>query len=175
MDGQPMNVFKKSSSRIDRLSELVGKGTSWCAAALMLSIGYEVVMRYGFRAPTLWSFDMSYMLGGSLYVLGFAWVLRDDGNVRVDVISSRFSPKVQLYINLIFTAAFFFPMATLLLAKSLERTILSWRILEKASYTIWYPPIYPLRTVVTIALLLWLLQGIVGFYRNVLKLMGERS
>jgi len=114
-------------------------------------------------------------MGGSLYVLGFAWVLREDGNVRVDIISSRFSKKTQLYINLIFTLLLFFPMAVMLLVTSLERTILSWRILEKASYTIWYPPIYPLRTILSFALLIWLLQGIVTFYRTIQKLTGEKS
>ncbi|KPK92998.1 MAG: hypothetical protein AMJ94_03820, partial [Deltaproteobacteria bacterium SM23_61] len=127
------------------------------------------------RAPTLWSFDMSYMMGGSLYVLGFAWVLREDGNVRVDILSSRLSQKTQLYINLTFTILLFFPMAVMLLVTSLERTIHSWRILEKASYTIWYPPIYPLRTILSFALLIWFLQGIVTFYRTIQKLTGEKT
>jgi TRAP-type mannitol/chloroaromatic compound transport system permease small subunit len=168
-------ILENFMERIETLSATIGKGASWLAVALMLSIGYEVIMRYGLRAPTLWSFDMSYMLGGSLYVLGFAWVLREDGNVRVDILSSRFSKKTQLYINLIFTLLLFFPMAVMLLVTSLERTILSWRILEKASYTIWYPPIYPLRTILSFALLIWLLQGIVTFYRTIQKLTGEKS
>jgi TRAP-type mannitol/chloroaromatic compound transport system permease small subunit len=102
-------ILENFMERIETLSATIGKGASWLAVALMLSIGYEVIMRYGLRAPTLWSFDMSYMLGGSLYVLGFAWVLREDGNVRVDILSSRFSKKTQLYINLIFTLLLFFP------------------------------------------------------------------
>jgi TRAP-type mannitol/chloroaromatic compound transport system permease small subunit len=170
-----MNAFKSFAGRIEKFSAQIGRGGSWLTAALMVSIGYEVIMRYVFRAPTLWSFDMSYMLGGSLYVLGFAWVLRDDGNVRVDIISSRLPKKAQLYINLILTFLLFFPMAFMLCHISLKRTIISWNILEKASYTIWYPPIYPLRTVVSFALLIWLLQGIVTFYRNIQKLSGEKT
>jgi len=169
-----MEGLARIASRIEKLSDFIGKGASWLAVGLILSIGYEVVMRYAFRAPTLWSFDVSYMLGGSLYVLGFAWVLRDDGNVRVDIISSRFSPKVQLYINLIFTSLLFLPMAIWLFYTSLVQTYRSWIILEKASYTIWYPPIYPLRTVVSFGLLIWLLQGIVTFYRNIQKLTGKK-
>jgi TRAP-type mannitol/chloroaromatic compound transport system permease small subunit len=170
-----MNAFKFFAEGMEEFSARVGRVASWLTAALMLSIGYEVIMRYGFRAPTLWSFDMSYMMGGSLYVLGFAWVLRDDGNVRVDIISSRLPKRVQLYLNLILTFLLFFPMAFMLCHISLKRTIHSWDILEKASYTIWYPPIYPLRTVVSFALLIWLLQGIVTFYRNIQKLSGEKS
>ncbi len=167
-----MSALEKFVMKIERFSELVGKGGSWLCAVMILAIGYEVIMRYIFRAPTLWAFDVSYMLGGSMYVLGLAWVLRDDGNVRVDVISTRFSPKVQLYINIIFTILLFFPVAILLFWISLLRVIHSWRILEKASYTVWYPAIYPLRTLVCFAILLWLLQGFATFYRNIQKLKG---
>jgi TRAP-type mannitol/chloroaromatic compound transport system permease small subunit len=175
MGSKIMKMLGRLGAWIDRISERVGKGASWLTAALMVSIGYEVIMRYGFRAPTLWSFDMSYMIGGSLYVLGFAWVLRDDGNVRVDILSSRLPKKVQLYIHLVLTLLLFFPMAFMLCHISLKRTIHSWNILEKASYTIWYPPIYPLRTVVSFALLIWLFQGIVTFYRNIQKLSGDKT
>jgi TRAP-type mannitol/chloroaromatic compound transport system permease small subunit len=170
-----MGTFEKIVGVVEKLSEWTGKAGSWLCAALMISIAYEVVMRYGFRAPTLWSFDISYMLGGSLFVLGLAWVLRDDGNVRVDIISSRFSPKTQLWINLLFTAILFFPMTAYLFYTSMLQTIRSWRILEKASYTVWYPPLYPMRTLVSIALLLWLIQGVAGFYRNLKKLSGGKE
>jgi TRAP-type mannitol/chloroaromatic compound transport system permease small subunit len=96
-----MSSLERFVTKIERLSELVGKGGSWLCAVMILAIGYEVIMRYIFRAPTLWSFDVSYMLGGSMYVLGLAWVLREDGNVRVDALSARFSPKLQLYINIL--------------------------------------------------------------------------
>ena len=170
-----MKTLETIVVRIERMSEQVGKIGGWLGAILILSIGYEVVMRYIFRSPTLWSFDVSYMLGGSMYVLGLAWVLRDEGNVRVDIISTRFPVKVQLYINLILTLLLFFPIAIFLFKISLERTIHSWRIFEKASYTVWYPAIYPLRTLVCLAILLWLLQGIATFYRNIQKLKGEKA
>jgi TRAP-type mannitol/chloroaromatic compound transport system permease small subunit len=170
-----MNRVNTIAAWIEKISEWTGKCGSWLTAVLMMSIGYEVVMRYGFGAPTDWSYDISYMLGGSLYLLGMSWVLRDDGNIRVDIVSSMFSERTQLIINLFFSVVLFFPMAIMLFKVSLERTIHSWRILEKASYTIWYPPIYPLRTLVTIAFLVWILQGIATFYKNVRELIGEKS
>jgi len=169
-----MIKLEKFVQKIERISELVGKGESWAVIALIVSICYEVIMRYAFRAPTLWSFDISYMLGGSMYVLGLAWVLRDDGNVRVDIISSRFSPRRQLYIQLIFTAILLFPISILLFKISLQQAIRSWSVLEKASYTVWYPPIYPLRTIVCVAIFLWLLQGIAKFYRYWQQLKGVK-
>ena len=168
-----MNILMKFLDRVEKISEWTGKCASWLTVALMLTISYDVLMRYGFNAPTEWSYDISYMLGGSLYLLGMAWVIRDDGNIRVDIISSRFSKKTQLIINLFFTVVLFFPMAIMLFKTSLDRTLFSWRILEKASYTIWYPPIYPLRTIMTFAFLIWLLQGVATFISNIRKLIGE--
>jgi TRAP-type mannitol/chloroaromatic compound transport system permease small subunit len=170
-----MNRLKKLLDRVEKISEWTGKCGSWLTAVLMLTITYDVVMRYGFNAPTVWSYDISYMVGGSLYLLGMGWVLQGDGNIRVDIISSRFSERTQLIINLIFTVILFFPMAIMLFKTSLDRTLFSWRILEKASYTIWYPPIYPLRTIVTFSFLIWLLQGIATFVSTIRKLIGEES
>ena len=170
-----MNRLKKFFGWIEKISEWIGKFGSWLTVVLMLAITYDVVLRYGFDAPTEWSYDISYMVGGSLYLLGIAWVLRDDGNIRVDIISSLFSKKTQLIMNMFFTVVLFFPMAIMLFKVSLYRAIFSWRILEKASYTIWYPPIYPLRTVVSIAFLIWLLQGVATFFSNMRELIGEES
>jgi len=109
-----------------------------------------------------------------MYVMGLAWVLRDEGNVRVDIISTRFPAKVQIYINLILTILLFF-LWLFFFQDFFGTHHHSWRILEKASYTVWYPAIYPLRTLVCLAILLWLLQGFATFYRNIQKLKGEKA
>ncbi|MGB5649832.1 MAG: TRAP transporter permease DctQ, partial [Sedimenticolaceae bacterium] len=54
----------------DRLSAWFGKAFAWLIMFMALGIGYEVVVRYIFHAPTSWAFDMSYITYGTLFMMG---------------------------------------------------------------------------------------------------------
>jgi len=78
---------------------------SWFSGALlalmMLSISYEVVVRYSLSRPTGWINDVS---GFILFVVTFiasAWILREDGHVSLEIIISHFSPKIKQVIEFI--------------------------------------------------------------------------
>ena len=47
---------------IDRFAELSGVCVAWLMVPLIAAVVYEVVARYAFDAPTVWSFDVKYML-----------------------------------------------------------------------------------------------------------------
>jgi len=161
-----MNTLKSVLTRIDSVSTWTGKVASWLLIVLIGCIAYNVFMRYALNAPTIWSFDVSYMLGGAIYLMGLAWVLHKDENVRVDIISARFQHRTKLIIDIALNFILFFPLVFFIFLTSLKTTIHSWEIRELASTTIFYPPIYPLRTVITIALFLLLLQGIANVARS---------
>ncbi|HHE41146.1 MAG TPA: TRAP transporter small permease subunit [Dehalococcoidia bacterium] len=159
---------------IESVGTWAGKFAGWLLIALIGCIVYNVFMRYALNAPTIWAFDISYMLGGAIYLLGLAWVLKKDENVRVDIISTRFSQRTRLLIDTVLNFAMFFPFVLFVFLTSLNITIHSWKIGERASTTIFYPPLYPLRTVITIGLFLLFLQGIVNTIRTLrLLLKGE--
>ncbi|MEE9610905.1 MAG: TRAP transporter small permease [Desulfatiglandales bacterium] len=68
-------------------------------AFMMLSIAAEVVMRRIFNRPLMWVTDISeYTL---LYVtfLGAAWVLKNEGHVRLDLVLSYLKPKSRATID----------------------------------------------------------------------------
>ena len=166
-----MNKLNSVFTWIEKASAWTGKFASWLLVILIVCIAYNVFMRYALNAPTIWSFDISYMLGGAMYLLGLAWVLQKDENVRVDIISARFPRRTKLIIDVALNFVLFFPLIFFIFLTSLKITIHSWKIGELASTTIFYPPIYPLRTVITIALFLLLLQGIVNVARSLAQLV----
>ena len=55
--------------RIDILSKSIGHAFSWCVLILTASTCFEVFMRYVLNSPTVWAFDMSYMLYGALFMM----------------------------------------------------------------------------------------------------------
>lgn len=83
--------------------DALAEGLGWVARIVTLvlvgSMLYEVVARYVFNAPTMWAFDISYMLNGVLFLLGAAYALKHDAHVRIDFLSQKFPLRVQQGIN----------------------------------------------------------------------------
>jgi len=151
---------------IDRISELTGKAVSWLAVLVTVALCYEVASRYLFGSPTVWAFDVSYMLGGTLFAVGIAWTLQTGGHVRGDIIYSRFSPRQRATLNVVLMLLLFFPLWTMLFINSVSYVQFSWQIQERSLESFWRPPIYPFKTVMPIALFLFLIQGVAEFVRT---------
>ena len=50
---------------IDAASTWTGKLASFLVVLLILSIGYDITVRYLFAVPNLWAYDSTYMLYGT--------------------------------------------------------------------------------------------------------------
>ena len=48
------------------------------ALIMVLAMIYEVFSRYALNSPTLWAFDISYMLNGCIFLLGCAYALKEE-------------------------------------------------------------------------------------------------
>lgn len=170
-----MRITKTFLKYSDWLSEWTGKGIAWLTLVLVGVLVYETIMRYVFSKSTVWAYDASYMLGGCLYVVAAAYTLKARGHVRVDVFYRRYPAWGKGLVDTLFALLFFFPALGLLLYYSTESTMLSWQIKETVMESHLRPPIYPLRTVLSIALLLLLLQGIAEFIRSLFLMTKGRE
>ena len=94
---------------IDRFAELCGVVIAWLMVPLIAAVVYEVVARYAFAAPTIWSFDVTYMLYGALFMLGAAYTLRVGAHIRTDFFWERWSLRTRGVIDTVAYVAFFFP------------------------------------------------------------------
>ena len=165
---------------IDKLSEFVGKASAWLIALLIFELVYDTVARYVFNAPTPWSYDISYMLYGAIYMGGAAYTLLLDEHVRIDIIYEKVSPRSQAIIDAVCYVVFFFPVMGVLLFYSTEFAIKSWKMLETSGESMWSPPIYPFKTILPLAVLLLILQGSVQFGRCLVtiakgKVLGDHK
>jgi TRAP-type mannitol/chloroaromatic compound transport system permease small subunit len=163
-----METGNRFTQAVDRVSEWSGRTVSWLVLILTVMLGYEIVMRYLFNAPTKWAFDMSYMLGGSYFMLGEAYTLHKKAHVRIDIFYSRFSERNQARIDAIFYVFLFFPLWGGLLYALIPYVYLSWQIGERSMQGYWMPILYPFKTVMPVAIFMFLLQGIAEFVRCIL-------
>ena len=152
-------------------SERIAKIISWLVALLVISISYDVFMRYLFNAPTIWSYALSYMMGAALSALGLAYVHSVGGNVRVDIIYNKFSPKVKLIIDLFFTIIFLFPLYGFLAYNFGVNTWNAFVIKRYDINSIWYPVVWPYMTAITLGFALLFAQGVATFLRDLKTLM----
>lgn len=165
--------MKRILKGIDLISEWGGKLVAWLLVVLVAELMWDVTARYVFGAATKWSFDISYMIGAVVVMIGASYVLLHRSHVRIDILYSHYSPKAKLIYDIILMLVFFFPAVSLWLWGSIHTTIYSVKVHEFSHTTFWQPPIYPLRIILSIGLALLLLQGIATLIRDVSSLLGH--
>lgn len=145
---------------IDSLSAWFGKAFAWCIVILTFSTCYEVFVRYVLNAPTVWAFDMSVQMYGALFMMCGAYALSQGAHVRGDVLYRLLRKKTQAKIDLVLYILFLMPGATALIYYGYGFAADSWFYKEVS----WSSPariqIYFFKTLIPIAGVLILLQGI---------------
>jgi len=56
----------------DKLSAWFGKAFGWLIVLMTFGVSYEVLVRYIFNSPTPWSLDVSFIMYGTLFMMGGA-------------------------------------------------------------------------------------------------------
>jgi TRAP-type mannitol/chloroaromatic compound transport system permease small subunit len=156
---------------IDDLNETVGYYGSFVILILLGVVTYEVVMRYGFNAPTVWAFEATTLLYGVHFMLAFGYTHKHHGHVAIDVFEMHLPHKPRTLLRIVANLVLFLPTIGMLSIWSVIYAITSWTNLEKAS-TSWAPPFYPFKTIMAIGFILLLLQGIARLIQDVRALRG---
>jgi TRAP-type mannitol/chloroaromatic compound transport system permease small subunit len=157
---QPSPRLLTTVHAIDTFSEWSGKAVAWLILPLVFGLTYEGVARYLFDRPTVWAYDLSYMLYGALFMLGAHYTLLKGAHIRTDMLWEKFSTRVKGRIDAVAYIFFFFPAMILLFYACVDEAWLSWRMGELSEQTAWRPPLWPFKTVVPITALLLLIQGV---------------
>ncbi len=146
--------------RIDRFTDTTGVWIAWLNVPLVLAVSYEVVARYAFDAPTIWSFDVTYMLYGTIFMLGAAYALHKGAHIRTDFFYDKWTPKTKGMVDSISYIVFFFPSLAMLLVASGNEAWSAFVIHETSEQTPWRPLLWPYKSVVPITCLMLMFQGV---------------
>lgn len=161
---------------IDRISTFVGHLFAWLVVGLTGLIGYEVFSRYVLNNPHAWAFDAQIMLYGTMFMMAGAYTLAKNGHVRGDILYGFLKPRTQAIFDLVLYIVFFIPGVVALAYAGYSFAADSWRILEHSSITADGPPLYPFKTILPIAGVFLLLQGLVEIFRCIVCIkQGEWS
>jgi TRAP-type mannitol/chloroaromatic compound transport system permease small subunit len=159
-----MRTIKACLRIIDKTNEWVAKTISWAVILIILSTVYEVVMRYVFARPTIWSFEFNYLAHGIYFMLLGGATLAAGGHVSVDILQNKLSPRARAIVD-VCTAPVFFFFIIMMIWLGGEFALNSYGFRETLS-SAWAPPVWPVKMVIPIAGGLVLLQGLAKFVRD---------
>jgi TRAP-type mannitol/chloroaromatic compound transport system permease small subunit len=145
---------------IDRFTDVTGTWVAWLNIPLVLAVSYEVVARYVFHAPTIWVYDVSYMLYGTIFMLGAAYALHKGAHIRTDFFFERWSVRTQGVIDSVAYVVFFFPSLAMFLFVTGAESWYAFEIGETSEQTPWRPILWPFKAVIPLACLLLMIQGV---------------
>lgn len=166
-------ALRKVVETIDWISKIFGGIGAPMPFICAFIIVYEIIMRTWFEKPTPWVSETTAMLCAACYFLGGAWNVKIDGHIRVDILYSKFSPRVRAGVNCLnfgFMALYIGFMLRVIwpyMVQSIE--------LNESTYTFWNPIIWPLKIVMFLGFALILLQGVANLLRDLYFLITGRE
>jgi TRAP-type mannitol/chloroaromatic compound transport system permease small subunit len=166
LEGIVLEGYWKFVNAIDKFSDVTGRIFSYMVYPLVGCVAYEVFARYLFDAPTAWAYDITYMFYGSIFMLGAAYTLLKKGHIRTDLFYNNWTPQRQGKIDALSYLFFFFPGMIFYLISGIDYAAHSWITNEKSSNSPWMPIIYPFKTVIPVAAILLLIQGVSEFLKS---------
>lgn len=89
----------KLITSIEALTRFSGHIAAFLVLPLIGGLVFEVFSRYVFDTPTLWAFEISYMVMGAIFMLGIANALRLGQHVSVDVVTLKLSSRVNAAVR----------------------------------------------------------------------------
>jgi TRAP-type mannitol/chloroaromatic compound transport system permease small subunit len=127
---------------------------------MVLGLSYEVCARYLFNSPTLWAYDMTFMLYGSFFMLGASYTLQRKAHIRTDSLYADWSPRQQGWVDVVCYLVMFLPFVAVFLWTGWGYFEKSFVTSERFVSSPWMPLAWPFKAVMPLTGLLLALQGI---------------
>jgi len=142
---------------IERVTGSVGILASLAIVPLVVATCYEVFARYLFGSPTVWAYEVGYILTGSHFLLGMAYTLQTGDHIRIDIFSTKFRWRTRAVIDLLGYAVTF-PLMLWLTYALFQHLAIGYTRNEHSGQSAMNLPVWPFRVVFLIAFTLFALQ-----------------
>ena len=153
------SALARAARRIDLVAIVSGHVVAWLIVPMVLSLTWEVAARYLFNAPTIWAYDMTFMLYGTFFMVGAAFTLQRRGHIRTDSYYGEWSPRRQAWVDLVCYLVMFLPFAGVFLFYGWGYFMKAFATHETFVSSPWSPITWPFKLMMPLAGLLLLVQG----------------
>jgi TRAP-type mannitol/chloroaromatic compound transport system permease small subunit len=161
-------------NRIERITTNVGIIAALTLVPLILTTTYEVLARYIFDAPTIWAYEVGYMLTGTHFLLGMAYTLQQGQFIRIDIFSQDMSVKTRAFIDLC-AYSVIFPLMMWLMYGLTAYLISGFIKNERSGQSAMNMAVWPFRVVFLIAFTMLALQVYAEFMKSLEKYKAAKA
>lgn len=147
------------SRGIDRINTVIGRGVSWLILLAIFVSAINAVIRKVFSVSSNAWLELQWYLFGAAFLLAAAYTLLENEHIRIDIIYSRWSRKVQHWIDVVGTVLFLMPFSAIMIWLIYPSMMRSWRAgevsMNSGGLTIW-----PAKAILLTGFILLFVQGI---------------
>lgn len=159
---------------IERATSSVGIFASFAIVPLVLATCYEVISRYVLDSPTIWAYEVGYILTGSHFLLGMAYTLKKGEHIRIDIFSAAFSQRTRAIIDLV-SYAVILPLMLWLTYALFGHLATGYLRNEHSGQSAMNLPVWPFRIVFLVAFTLFALQILAEVLKTLRRLDGKKA
>lgn len=158
---------------IGKLSGVFGWLAGWLCILMIVVVFVDVVARYGFDAGSIAMQELEWHLFAAVFLLGAAYTMRENANVRVDVFYAKMSARKKAMVDIFGTVVFVIPMCSLILYSSYDFVAYSYQIQEVSNDPGGLPYRFAFRALLPLGYFLVMIQSLAVISRNVRILAGD--
>ena len=169
-------LVEKLSGGIGWFGEMCGRALAWLVLALVLLVGYDVMMRYFFLSGSIAIQELEWHLFSLIFLLGAAYTLKHDDHVRLDLVyRSRFmSDYRRAWVNLVCSLLFLVPFCVLIIESSWPFVSQAYRFAEGSPDPGGLPYRWLLKAAIPLGFFLLIIQGIGEALKNLSYILRQR-
>lgn len=128
-----MNFLLALSRRIDRFTEFIGRNVAWLVLAAVLISAINAIVRKAFDMGSNAFLELQWYLFAAVFLLASGYTMLRQEHVRIDVLSGRFSKKVQIWIDIVGITCFLFPFIFMIIKLAMPLVINAYETGEMSS------------------------------------------
>jgi TRAP-type mannitol/chloroaromatic compound transport system permease small subunit len=167
--------LQTAANKLDNFAEKTGRFIAWLTLAIVIVTFTVVVLRYLFNTGSIALQESITYLHATLFMLGAAWTLKQDGHVRVDIFYSKQNPRTRAWTDLLGTLLLLFPVCGFILFSSLDYVAASWSVQEGSQEAGGLDAVFLLKTAIPVMAVLLMLQGCAIILKNILVITGNEQ
>lgn len=166
-----MPRFIRSYVRVvDAINRRIGRLTMFGIFAMVGVLLWSSISKT-FFLPSLWTLETAQFLMVTYYILGGAYAIQLNANVRMDLFYGEWSAYKKAWFD-VFTIFFLIFYLVVLLYGGIESTQYSYEYSQR-SRTAWQPYLWPIKAIMCFGFALMLLQAFAEFFKDLARIRGE--
>ena len=165
---RPIRLYVRS---IDAVNRVVGRLAMYLIFAMMAILLLSSGSRTFFNMSFVWVIEMAQFLMTAYFLLGGGYSMQLDSHVRMDLLYTRWKPRTRATMDVLTIGFLVFYLIVLLLGGT-SSTQYAIEYGQK-NYSSWAPPLWPIKVIMVIGIVLMLLQVIAVFFRDLAAARGE--